>query len=300
MKQLVPLRIHCSSEIDLEIRGIVISMFPNFDFSDYQRAFADAQRLFDGRMAGFHACDTAYHDWSHTLDVLLATARLLHGIHLVRQELSPRIVGLALVAALFHDSGYLRRKDETGCTGARFTLTHVSRGIDLLEDYANDRGWPVADLLDMESMIRCTDMGSPVESLVHTNIETMLAAHALATADIVSQMADDLYLEKLALLFGEFAEAGISEYTSEYDMASRVKGFQALMRVRLENTLSNIIGCVGAHFKQRFDVERDIYSEAIMRNMQYLGTLLEQHGREYRRGLRRSLSRRSHPTLIAA
>ncbi|ADU62012.1 MAG: metal-dependent phosphohydrolase [Pseudodesulfovibrio sp.] len=300
MTRTVRLLIKNPVEVDREVRTIIASMFPAFDFADYQTAFADVDRLFHGRMEGFHPCDTGYHDWSHTLGVLLATARLLHGVHLDRQELSPRIVGLALAAALFHDTGYIRREEERIGTGARFTATHVARSIDRLEEYADRRGWPVADMLDMECMIQCTDPGCSPRAVVHTNLEAMLAAHILATADIIAQMADDIYLEKLDLLYGEFAEAGITDFTSEYDLAARTRGFHSFMRTRMENSLSNVIGCMGSHFRQRHGVERDAYSEAARRNMNYLGLILDQYGPEFRKGLRRRLDRKEHPFQMAA
>jgi hypothetical protein len=44
-----------------------------------ERAFADFDALFAGRMPGFSGVDTVYHDRQHTLDVTLAMARLLAG-----------------------------------------------------------------------------------------------------------------------------------------------------------------------------------------------------------------------------
>jgi hypothetical protein len=295
MTRTIHLLIKNPETINREIRIIISSMFPGSDLSDYEQTFRDVQNLFGGREKGFHCCDTCYHDWNHTLGVLLATARLLHGVHLDRQELSPRIVHLALFAALFHDSGYIRRDGETGCTGARFTATHVDRGIDAMEEYATRRGWPMADVLDIESMIRCTDPRCSPRTVIHTNIETMLAAHTLATADIISQMADDLYLEKLSLLYAEFTEAGITDFPSEYDLATRTRGFHAFMRNKMENALSNIISCMPAHFRERHGIERDLYTEATLRNIRYLGLILDQHGSQYATGLRRSLDRKEHP-----
>lgn len=300
MTRSVRLLIKNPAEADREVRAITASMFPDFDPARYRQALADADRLFRGDMDGYHPCDTGYHDWGHTMGVLLASARLLHGVHLVRQELSPRIVELTLIAALFHDTGYIRREEERIGTGARFTASHVERSIDLLEAYAQRQGWPVADMLDMECMIRCTDPGCSPRTVVHTNIDAMVAAHVLATADIISQMADDIYLEKLDLLYEEFAEAGITDFTSHYDLATRTRGFHAYMRTKMENTLSNVIGCMPAHFAARHGVELDPYSDAARRNMNYLGLILDEHGPDYRKGLRRSLTRREYPVRIAA
>lgn len=300
MKKIIPLLLKKSEYIDREVRGIILSMYPDFDFTEYHQVFGEVSALFAGEMDGYEQCDTAYHDWTHTLGVLLATARLLHGIHLDRQQLSPRIVELALIAALFHDAGYIRRSSEKDGTGAQFTRSHVDRGIALLEECADRKGWSVADFMDMESMILCTNPACSPEAVIFSNIEAILAGHSLATADIVAQMADDIYLEKLPLLFLEFTEGGITDFSSEYDLFLKTMGFYSFMRSKMENRLSNVIKYMAPHFRERHGVERDFYSEAIERNMSYLMTILEKHGEEYAKALRRRLDRDEFPITVAA
>lgn len=300
MPRTIHLLIKEASAIDREVRVIVTTMFPSFDFSRYSSVFADVEALFSGAMPGFHGCDTAYHDWNHTLGTLLATARLMHGVHVERHQLSARIVEMGLIAALFHDVGYIRRNGEGEGTGARFTRSHVMRGIDVLEFYSDKHGWPVEDFLDMECMLKCTDPAFAPDTIVFTNLETMLAGHVLGTADMVSQMADDIYLEKLPLLFEEFSEAGITEFTSEYDLFLKTMGFYSFMKIKMESRLSDVISCMSAHFRDRHGFERDLYSEAIARNMNYLSSILEKYGEAYSKGLRRRLDRREYPIQIAA
>jgi len=300
MTKSIRLLIKDPVEMDQEVHVIVTSMFPDFDFSEYEQALFDAERLFSGSMEGFERCDTQYHDWAHTMGALLATARLLHGVHIDRQELSPRTVNRTLIAALFHDAGYIRRTGESNGSGAQFTKSHVQRGIDLLEEYTDKQQWSVSGFLDMESMIQCTDPARSPDTIVFTNIETMLAAHVLATADIISQMADDIYLEKLPFLFLEFTEGGITDFTSEYDLFMKTMGFYAFMRSKMEGRLSNTIASMSTHFKERHSVDRDFYSEAAQRNMQYLVTIIEKYGEEYSKGLRRQLDREEFPVKVAA
>ncbi len=42
-------------------------------------AFDEFDKLFTGRMPGYHGVDTVYHDRQHSLDMTLAMARLLVG-----------------------------------------------------------------------------------------------------------------------------------------------------------------------------------------------------------------------------
>ena len=52
----------------------------NTDFSHFDAALQDIERLFAG--AGFRRCNTAYHDLRHTMMVMLAMIRLMHGASL--------------------------------------------------------------------------------------------------------------------------------------------------------------------------------------------------------------------------
>ena len=300
METTIRLLIKDSEEISREIKLIISSIFPGFDFSTFDAALSYVKRLFSGQINGFRQCDTPYHDWDHTMGVILATARLLHGVHVDRQEFSERTANLVLVAALFHDTGYICRDSEGTGSGGRFTKDHVQRGIDLLEEYSTRQAWPPADALDLESMLLCTDPARNTDTIVFMNIGAMIAAHTLATADIISQMADDIYLEKLPLLFMELREAGITDFTSEYDLFMKTLGFYTFMQAKMEGRLSNVISCMSAHFRKLNGVDRDFYSEAVRKNMDYLISILEKYGQEYHKGLRRNLTRNEIPITIAA
>ncbi|QGY38744.1 metal-dependent phosphohydrolase [Pseudodesulfovibrio cashew] len=300
MMQPIRLSTRNPGTTDQEVRAIVTSMYRDFDFRDYEAVLGSTVRLFEGKMAGFAGCDTGYHDLSHTLSSLLATARLLHGVHISRQPISERIIHLCLIAALFHDTGYIRRLGENKGTGAQFTRTHVQRSVDLLKADGACRQWPQDDIQAMASMIRCTDPASAPEAIYFESEEDRLGGHILATADLLAQMADDTYLEKLPMLYAEFAEAGIAEFESEYDLFSQTMDFCQHMRRKMQGRLSNVMACMGDHFRQRHGVARDLYSEAVDRNMNYLTLILQDYGEDYRRGLRRNLDRKPMPVLVAA
>ena len=53
--------------------------WPGSDLRLPGRAIEDFERLFKGSMPGYIGVDTVYHDLQHSLDVVLATARLLAG-----------------------------------------------------------------------------------------------------------------------------------------------------------------------------------------------------------------------------
>jgi hypothetical protein len=110
----------------------------------------------------------------------------------------------------------------------------------------------------------------------------------LGTADLLAQMADRAYLEKLLLLFREFKEAGIPGFHSELELLTKTKGFyEVYFKKRLQRDFANISRSLDAHFKERWGIEKDLYDEAIIKNINYLDYILEQHKGSYRDKLRR-------------
>jgi hypothetical protein len=116
-------------EVVEQVRDAVLEIFaaryPGEDLAPLRQAFDDMQSLFAGRFPGYLACDTLYHDLRHTLDMTLATARLIDGHDRVSppaDRLGARHAMFGVMVALLHDSGYIRRASETGVeNGAVFT-----------------------------------------------------------------------------------------------------------------------------------------------------------------------------------
>lgn len=300
MKQQIHFSIKSPEVADREVRAIISDIFPNFEFKDFETLLNETVRLFEGKIAGFSGCDTCYHDLGHTMNTMVATARLLHGIHVDYQPVSERMVYLSLIATLYHDSGYIRRLGETTGTGAQFTQNHVQRSIDMLKAAGACRNWPARDIDAMTAMIRCTETTASLGSIEFPDREARLGGHILGTADLISQMADDVYLERLALLYEEFSEGGIQEYPSEYALISKTRDFCSQMLDKMHVHMSNVLQYMSSHFRVRYGVDRDLYQEAVKRNMDYLMLILHEHGPDYRKGLRRSHKREPIPMLIAA
>ena len=66
-------------EVMAEVKKIVLLMFKQFEFNQFERVFDDILRLFAGTYPGYNRCNTLYHDLNHTMDCLLVTAKLMHG-----------------------------------------------------------------------------------------------------------------------------------------------------------------------------------------------------------------------------
>lgn len=274
-----------------EVRAVVSALAPGFDFTDFERVFDDVVTLFEGRFPGYKACNTDYHDLGHTLSTLLATARLMHGVHIERKPLTPRLVNLGLIAALLHDTGYIQRAGEAGGTGARHTLTHVFRSVLFTAAYLRDAGLREEDARDCGAMIQCTAPSADISKIRFAEHGVETVGHIVATADIVGQMADDIYLEKLSILYQEFQEGGVRGFENEFDLLKKSMGFYEFITYRLRLDMGNVFRCLRSHFLARHGIDRNLYDEYIRKNMVYLARIVEEHGEDYPRMLRRSLDR---------
>src|SRR5690606_23973701 len=114
-----------------------------------------------------------------------------------RDRLGPERVMLALVAALFHDAGYLRHKlrDSSSTNGAEFTRTHVTRSGLFLERYLPrvglERFTPV-----ISRIVHFTGYEMSLERIELADPKDNIVGHLLGTADLMAQLADRCYLEK--------------------------------------------------------------------------------------------------------
>jgi hypothetical protein len=165
--------------------------------------------LFAGRHPEFQGMDTAYHDLAHTLQATLCLAELLHNRHVA--GVTPRIGAddfrRALIAVLFHDIGYLKTRDDTEGTGAKYTHMHEKRSCTFVRAYLSDLDWPQDDIRTVERLISATGPTADLTQIdFGTEVERVLG-QAVCTADYVGQMSDPAYPDKLEFLFGEFAES---------------------------------------------------------------------------------------------
>src|ERR1039457_4359044 len=96
--------------------------WPGESFDRVAHAFEAFDKLFTGRMPGYHGVDTVYHDLQHSLDMTLAMTRLKVGYERsveAEQRFGAERAGMGLVTSLFHDAGYIREfEDEKHHNGA--------------------------------------------------------------------------------------------------------------------------------------------------------------------------------------
>jgi hypothetical protein len=273
-----------------EIRTIVRLARPDFDFTHVDAAANDVIRLFAGTYPGFRACNLRYHDLTHTLAVTLAVTRLLHGAVEAGQSLSARDWNIGLISALMHDTGYIQRDGDTTGTGAKYTLTHIGRSIAFINEYYRDHPAFKSDLQTFQDILECTGVYTCIADIHFENKNTALLGRILGTGDLLGQMSDPRYLEKLPDLYNEFVEGGISAFTSTLDLLQKTLPFYQATLTRFEEDLGGAHHFARPHFRKRWGIDADLYAQAMEENMTRLEEILTHHQEDFLRVLGRNVS----------
>jgi len=247
-----------------------------------ERAFDDLVRIYRGEFPGYAACDTEYHDLQHAMEVTLAMARLLDGYERSRDASPPigeRNFQLGVIAALYHDIGYIRRvQDKKHRNGAEYTAIHVSRGARFLREYLPTIGMP--DLAEVAGQIvHFTGYERPVASIRVKDPIHKLMGSLLGSADIIAQMSDRCYLEKCRdRLYPEFVAGGIARkktdvgeqvvFASGDDLLRKTPNFYASATHRLDVDLGGAYRFAGKHFGGA-----NLYMDAVKQNIRFIERL---------------------------
>ena len=198
------------------------AMFPQGNPEFITQIFGWFQSWFDGRYKDFQPIDAHYHDGEHTLQGELCMTRLLRAYQARGKEpvLTQRLFELGMLAMLLHDTGYLKKRGDKEGTGAKYTLTHVDRSIEFAGELMLSNEFAVEEILAVQNMIRCTGVNVKLDTIQFQSPGERIVGFALGTADLLGQMAAPDYVDKLPILYSEFAEAA-----SFSDAKMRVGGF---------------------------------------------------------------------------
>jgi len=276
-------------EIYQEIKVIVNLMQLDFDFQYFDAAVEDVERLFRGQYEGYRSCNTRYHDFGHTLMVMLAMTRLVHGAYVSGIHFTDKEVNLGLICSLMHDTGYIQETEDREGTGAKYTLTHIARSIEFIKNYYGNSPYFACDGKNFHDILSCTGLCTEIENVKFESKRIALLGKMVGTSDLLGQMADRLYLEKLVLLYGEFEEGKVPGFDSEVDLYRKTVGFYKWSKERLENEFGNVSRFMVPHFKNRWNIEINLYEEAIENNINYLKWILQENGNNLYSALRRKV-----------
>jgi hypothetical protein len=124
-------------------------------------------------------------------------------------------------------------------------------------------------------------------TFLSANIEIM--GKMLGTADLLGQMADRLYLEKLVPLFHEFEEGKVTGFENELDLLRKTTNFYKTVQARFVNDLGDVNSYMVNHFQNRWGIDKNIYEETIEKNINYLKYVLKTNYKNLHDCLRRNM-----------
>ncbi len=222
--------------VAVEVQAAYLAIFPDGDKVFVPRAFDWAKDCFAGNYRDYQPVDAPYHDFEHTLQGTLCMARLLRGRYQAgkRPLLTQKMYKLGLLAILLHDTGYLKKRNDTEGTGAKYTVTHVDRSAKFAAELLAEKGLSADDIRIVGNMIRCTGVDAALNVIPFKNDVEKMVGFALGTADLLGQMAAEDYVEKLPVLYAEFAEAAafskdkthfVALYSSVADLMQKTPTF---------------------------------------------------------------------------
>jgi len=225
-----------ATAVEVAVQQAYLGMFPQGDPLFVPRIFGWAIECFTGGHPEYQPIDALYHDFEHTLQGTLCMARLLHGRHLAGQNppLPQRMFQLGLIGILLHDTGYLKKRNDTTGTGAKYTVVHVERSAEFAASLLAEKSFSPGEIRSVQNMIHCTGVDAALATIHFQGEAEQTVGHALGTADLLGQMAAGDYPEKLEVLFAEFAEAakGLKDRThficlfhSARDLMQKTPGF---------------------------------------------------------------------------
>lgn len=189
-------------------------------------------------------------------------------MHVQGQVFSPRLVQLCLIGAFFHDTGLIQTEEEVEGTGAQHTIGHEDRSIALMGKYLAENGYSQEDIRDCGHIIKCTELFFPMEEIPFNSEEVRTMGKVLGTTDLLAQMADRNYQEKLPLLFLEFQEAGMEGFETPLELFSKTEEFyRKVARKRMRGVLGGVSSAALYHFRERWEIDKNLYEESIKYNI---------------------------------
>ena len=264
--------------------------YPHDKFIPLRKAFEDFVMLFEGKYPGYRGCTTPYHDIKHSCEVFLAASRIIDGYNIANTEnkISSRNAVIMLMAALFHDSGFISEEGAALSDDAKNLLNHEERGVRFIQTYMSGNGFSENETALASRLIEYTDLFSDISAVRCKQDEDHMIGCMLGAADIIGQMAARTYLERLPSLYEEFKDAGVTIYKSEYDLLNRTGEFyESTIKKRLKHDFMGTADFTILHFKERENIDCDVYRMSIENQIDYLKRIIKKYPDSYHDKLKR-------------
>ncbi|MBI4695040.1 MAG: metal-dependent phosphohydrolase [Gammaproteobacteria bacterium] len=172
--------------------------------------------------------DALYHNVEHTVHVTLVGIEILRGRHAHLHDLTPRDWLNVVVGLLCHDVGYVRGICSSDgldrfATGVNNHMTWIASGtsdaalmpfhVDRGKRFVSEHFGVTSKLIDEDVVLACierTRFPVPTDPWYH---QTGDYPGLVRGADLIGQLSDPRYLNKLAAVFFEFEEIGFNQST---------------------------------------------------------------------------------------
>lgn len=259
-----------------EITLLFQEICPKTSTDIIKKVHQDIIDLFTGSYPGFEISTNKYHNLRHTFSVALATIRLFHGLFHKNIRLAEEYVLQGLISAYFHDTGMIPQTGDTEEERLNYASHHEKRSIIVLKKYLSQNIYPQVKRNTCATIIKFTMLEG--KNAICSNIEesVKLCGQVVGTADLLAQMADRYYLENLPLLFLEFQEKEMNNYSSAMELMSDTLEFhEKVIKKRLEDKLGDLAYAMKIHFTERWNLDRNLYLENIALNLDYLRIITE-------------------------
>ncbi len=236
-------------------------------FSDHEPARLQLMLdAVDTAITNIARTDAPYHNCEHTLLVCLVGQQILSGKQALGDSISAHDWVHYIVSLLFHDVGYVKsllpgdlvgsrvadglggwRHLPDGATDAFLTPFHVDRGVAFVRQL-----FAHTPLIDVEMLaFNIENTRFPVPEQVRSRSRSRLQWQDLTrAADLIGQLADPTYLQKLPALYAEFLECGTAQSSglkSHVDLIQQFPHFYSnvvdpLVQVGLEALDAHAVG----------------------------------------------------------
>ena len=188
--------------------------------------------------------DALYHDVEHTVLVTLVGQEVLRGKHIREGSVSCEDWVNLIISWLCHDIGYVQgvcrgdRPDERlyatgledimmslpfGLTDASLTFCHVDRAKLFVEERFGTH-----NLIDTEAIKRNIELTRFPVPADEDHSDTVNYPGLVRAADLIGQLSDPRYLQKITALFYEFEETGVNKtlgYRTPNDLRKNYPAF---------------------------------------------------------------------------
>lgn len=260
-----------------EILFLAKSICPTINLQLIFEIHNDLAAFFTGLHPDFQKNTLPYHNLRHSQLVVLATIRLFDGMHCSNNlTITADMLLKGLLAAYFHDTGMLRLQSDPAPSGTEYMEGHEARSSHFLKNYVHQKGLGDEIFRDCPTIINYTDLQSDPTTFESHSHEIQIIGQIVGSADILAQMADRYYLECLPLLYNELQAGGVSRHSSALELMEHTANFyHNVVLTRLSTTFSQTASAMQAHFRERYQIDRNLYRENIDKNIEYLNKIIK-------------------------